>query len=479
MTDRNRDHPMQNAADENQKEANSMSACDIKVAISSDYLRANISIHYKDPKYRLSKERIMDALKEKNVNFGIHTHIVEELAKSAQNVTDLEIAAGIPIENGENGVITYAFDLSNINKPKINKDGTVDFKNTNFLLPVKKGEVLAERTLPTAGKDGTLVTGKTLRARPGKIVNFKVGKNVAVDDDGLRLLALADGSIQMDGDKISVIQFLEIKGDVGVATGNIDFAGKVLVHGNVASGYRIKASDDIIISGLVESATVETGGNLTINHGVQGGEIAHLKVGGELVTKFVNSATVDCRGPIHIDAIMHSDVNCDNDIIAEGKNGLIVGGKVYSKKNIVAKCIGSRMGTTTFVTAGVSPEMIKNYKDLEEERKLLLESIAKIDKVLQLVEAQKASGNEENRTVGQKSMALRKEQVESLQKIEDNMREMGSFIRDAGKSTIKVADIYPGVRLKIDNTYHSIKEQILEVIFKKEKNEVVMVPWEE
>ncbi|MDO4772666.1 MAG: FapA family protein [Bacillota bacterium] len=479
MSDKTMDHPMQNAADENQNDANSMSACDIKVAISSDYLRAKISIHYNDPKYRLSKERIMDALKEKNVSFGIHTHIVEELARSAQDVSELEIAAGIPIENGENGVITYTFDLSNVNKPKINEDGTVDFKNTNFLLPVKKGDVLAERSMPTGGKDGTLVTGKVMRARPGRIVNFKVGKNVAVDDDGLRLIALSDGCIQMDGDKISVIQFLEIKGDVGIATGNIDFAGKVLVHGNVTSGYRIKATDDITIYGLVESATVETDGNLTINHGVQGGEAAHLKVGGELVTKFVNSATVDCRGPIRIDAIMHSDVICDDDIIAEGKNGLIVGGKVYSKKNIVAKCIGSRMGTTTFVTAGVSPEMIKNYKDLEEERNLLLESIAKIDKLLQLVEARKDTGGEENEAIGQKSLALRTEHEQKLKNIEDTMREMGAFIRDAGKSIIKVADVYPGVRLKIDSTYHSIKEQILEVIFKKEKNEVVMVPWEE
>ncbi len=61
-----------------------------------------------------------------------------------------------------------------------------------------------------------------------------------------------------------------IQGDVGVETGNINFTGKVIVSGNVMSGYEIISNEDIEINGIVECATLKSKGDITIRQGVQG-----------------------------------------------------------------------------------------------------------------------------------------------------------------------------------------------------------------
>ncbi len=450
---------------------------DIRVSIASDYLTASLTIEFNTEGARISKEAIMDAIKEKNITFGIHTHLIDEIVNKSENIYDVEIAKGIAIQNGQNGKVTYNFDATMTKKPTINEDGSVDFKNIHFLIPTKKGDILATRTMPTEGRDGTLVTGKIMKARDGKMVNFKIGKNVEISEDGLSAVSACDGSIKFDGDKVSVMQSLEIPGDVGIETGNIEFAGKVIINGNVTSGYQVVATDDIIVYGVVEAATIKTTKNLTINRGVQGNDQAVLRAGGDIVAKFINGANVECKGNIMVDSIMHSDIHCESELKAEGKNGLIIGGNVYAKTEIQAKCIGSKMGTITFVSVGVLPEVIKEYKDLEEKRNEVFKNLQKVEKVIELIEKQE-NISEENQAVCKRSKALRNDYQAEIKQIQSEMSVAGAIIKNIGKSVIKAKDIYPGVRLKVDNNYYSIKERVLSVKFKKEKAEVVMSPWE-
>ncbi len=452
----------------------------IFVSISSDYMTASIDIDIKNDEVVLNKADIMRALEQKNVVFGVHTHIIDDIVRENKSVRDIEIAKGIPIQNGQNGEITYNFDTERDIHPTINEDGSVDFKNTNFLLPTKRGDVLATRTMPTEGKDGTLVTGKIMKARDGRMVNFKIGKNVEVSEDTMKVISKVDGNIEFSGGTISVKHSLEINGDVGIGTGNIDFAGEVIIRGNVTNGYRVVATENIIVYGVVESAYVEAGKDLTINRGVQGKDGAVLKAGGDITAKFLNGATIECSGSVSTDTIMHSDVICQNSISVEGKNGLIVGGNIYSNRFVEAKCIGSRMGTTTFVAVGVTLEMLKRYQDLQGEIETIKKEIDKIKAVMNLLK-QRCKGNptEADKRKYLKSDSLKKEHEEKLFDLKLELDKLSKEIKNANTSYIKVGDVYPGVRLKVDNNYFSVKERILEVIFRKKNNEIVMDSWYE
>ncbi len=450
----------------------------IDITLSPDHLEAYLNVEIFDENARIKKSDIFEAIKEKHISFGIHTHLIDDVVRKSEAVNNLEIAKGIPMKDGVDGVLTYNFDTSNSNKPTINEDGSVDFKNIHFLIPTKKGDVLATRTLPTEGVDGTLVTGKVMKARSGRMVNFKVGKNVEISEDGLSVISICDGSIKFDGSRLSVIAVLEIYGDVGVKTGNINFAGKVVVHGDVRSGYEVVATDDIVVNGLVESAIVKTKKDLVINHGVQGNDAAELCVGGNLVVKFINAAKVECSGDITADSIMHSFVNCKSEIKAEGKNGLIIGGKVYSRKSIQSKCIGSKMGTTSFLSVGISPEFLENIKDLIKKKEELLANIKKVDKVISLM-GKNNDLDSEKKLVCEKSSALKEEHQTKLQEIEEEIASAEEDKKNMSTASIKCGDIFPGSRIKIDNKFHTITERVLGVEFKKEKGSIVMHPWEE
>ena len=132
-----------------------------------------------------------------------------------------------------------------------------------------------------------------------------------------------------------MVELLEIRDDVGVKTGNIDFSGKIVINGNVTNGYSINSDDEIVINGIVEGAVISTKGNLFINGGIQGHDKAQITVGGNMISKFINNAHITCHGNIEADAIMHSTIMCDGSIHVRGKKALIVGGDIKDRKSVV------------------------------------------------------------------------------------------------------------------------------------------------
>lgn len=63
-------------------------------------------------------------------------------------------------------------------------------------------------------------------------------------------------------------KYLQLE-NVGATTGNIDFIGSVYVKGDVQSGFKVSATDDIIVDGLVEGS-LEAGGNIILRNGMKG-----------------------------------------------------------------------------------------------------------------------------------------------------------------------------------------------------------------
>ena len=65
-----------------------------------------------------------------------------------------------------------------------------------------------------------------------------------------------------------------------------------------------KAAGDISVSGIVEGATIIADGDITFNRGVQGMNKAVIKAGGNIVSKFIESASsVEAGGNIESDSI--------------------------------------------------------------------------------------------------------------------------------------------------------------------------------
>ncbi len=453
---------------------------EIEVKIAPDYLSAFVTVYLQDPLAVVKISDIENALAKKNVSFGIDKGAIKTICDNPAAAKDVVVAKGIPTIDGVDGKIEYKFDTETKSKPKINEDGSVDFKNSNFLLSAKRGQILAVKIPPTAGKTGTLVTGKQMKAKQGKIVNFKMGKNVFLSENSNMLISALDGNIEFVNGTVSVIHVLDVNGDVGLGTGNIDFSGRVNISGNVMTGFSVKATEDVVIGGLVEGAIIETDGNLTINGGIQGNEQAVIKVGGDLTVKFISSAAIHCSGNIESGAITHSDIMCDNVVRVSGKRGIIVGGNVYSTRNIIARQIGSEMGVKTSAGVGITKEMLKEYQSMQDEMQEVKLALGKIEQVLALIKKQaQASGGDIDPQVLEKTLSSQTSYKEQLLELDKSIRAYGVLLEELKKSSIKVGDVFPGVRLKLGNSFYSVKDRLLQTEFVKVNAGISLIPWEE
>ena len=71
------------------------------------------------------------------------------------------------------------------------------------------------------------------------------------------IVADLDGQLVENNNKIIVDPTIEIKGDVDLSTGNIDFNGSVLIKGSVQAGFAVRADGDVEIRGTISGGNVE------------------------------------------------------------------------------------------------------------------------------------------------------------------------------------------------------------------------------
>lgn len=450
---------------------------EIIVRISDDYYKAFVSVEFNAPSVKIKPDEIVSVLKDKNIVFGLKYNVIERICSESKTVFNEMIAEGIPHENGSDAKIELKFNKEHRAKPQILEDGRVDFKNMGFVEIVRTGDILATKIPLTKGKNGTTVTGKVIRAKDGKEAVFKIGKNVKLSSDGLSVISEVDGTIVYDNDKFSVIQMLEIKGDIGVETGNISFQGQVIVNGNVTSGYEVVCEGDLVINGVVEGATLKSGGNLTISRGIQGHDTADITCFGQLTSNFINSATVYCKGDIEAGAIMNSNVKSDGKITVKGKKGLIVGGEITSKSDIEANIVGSEMGIITSIKLGVDIEVIEELKTLTHEVKELIDMHDKLDKSIKLLKMKVDQNPEDER-----SKFMHNKYSQSFIELDSTLSDkrlrlkmLNELVNNIRGAQLKARTIYPGTRVKIGSTSYYVKYEMSQTIITKDRGEIVTI----
>lgn len=450
---------------------------DIDLKIANDYYSATLTVEFHQGDYTVEPESIIQYIKSKNVVFGIDMDKVREICEQRLNVYNVIIARGEEHSSGEDAEIQYRFKMESSSKPQILEDGKVDFKNLGLIEMVKKGDVLAVKSLPTKGTVGTTVTGKNVKGKDGKDKIFKLGKNVHISDDGLSVISDSDGKIDFDGEKISVVNLLELRTDVGIETGNITFQGQVVVNGNVTNGYEVDCDGDLVINGVVEGAKISVTGDLTISRGIQGHDEADIYCGGNLIVNFINSASVYVRGNIETGTIMNSNVKCDGEISVKGKKGVIVGGEVASKCGVEAVTIGSELGVTTVIKLGVDAEVMDELKALSVEVRDLIDMHDKLEKSVNLlrVKLEQNPNDDKAKDMYDKYSTNFVTLDKTLAEKRHRLMMLNELINNIKGAQVKARDFYPGTRIKIGNSNYYVKQQLLQAIVTKDRGEITVI----
>lgn len=415
----------------------------------------------------LSLEEIKVAIASKGIVKGINEELLVELMQSKQYNYKYVIAQGQPATNGIDGELTFHFDRQRLIHfvPKQNEDGTVDFKDLGTVFNVKKGDVLVTKTFPTEGVNGYNVLGGEVRARKGKDVRLPKGKNTELLDDKT-LVSAVDGKLEYDGHNVYINTVYTVSGDVDSSTGNIKFVGSVVVKGSVLAGFTIEAEGSVEVRGPVEDATIIAGGDIFLTYGIQGTEKGKIISGGNVITKFIQNAHVEAKGDIITEAIIHATATAGNSIRVEMGKGTIVGGNIAATNMIIAKSIGSPMGTTTAVQIGVPPELYQEHRQMADELKQKQENLAKIEQSINfLVAKAKENALDLNKKIMLSKLSLSREPLqEEINALKHKFRLLSERLSGAQNGVIRVSDaIYPGVKVTlgsivkyIDDTKHGI-----------------------
>jgi len=341
----------------------------VEISLDAENMSATLTLKGAYGGTHINNSDVVEALKENNVTQGIIKeniiNIVEEgLKLQGGKSISTEIAKGKISINGKNGYIKYLVDdpADRVMRPKKLDNGNVDMRELGDLIFVKKGRKLAQVIPPTYGVKGFNVLGKIIDAESGESVSLVESEGSSfLDENKNILIANIDGMPQLSAESVAVNKLLEIE-NIDVGSGNIRFDGSIYVKGNVREGMELFAGQDIIIGGVVESAMISSGGNISIALGIIGrqrsendeldnGTVLHAK--GDISAQFVQYADIFSKKNImvaqylsHCKIIVEGDLWVGN-LTNEKADGKIFSTFIQSGGSVYAGTLGSPCGAMT------------------------------------------------------------------------------------------------------------------------------------
>ena len=250
-------------------------------------------------------------------------------------------------------------------------DQTVDWKNMWSIPIVAQGNPVAIVTLPVPGTDGVDVFGAPVPAAPAKDLGIVYGPNVeATPEEGAeRVVSRIDGQPVFDGRHLDVVAVLNVKGDVGMHTGDIDFPGAVVIERSVQQGFRVKAGGDVQVGGGVFNARIFCGGVCRVKGGVIGDQSV-IRADKGATVGFVEYGSIVSTGRIDVlGYALFSTLKSRDTVFVLGKNQRgVIGGLVMARNLVELFSAGSILEPVTQIQAGSDPFIEEWLKDIAVKR---------------------------------------------------------------------------------------------------------------
>ena len=456
-----------------------------KVQVSSNGLEATMTFKIPDgssdvPKFTAAQ--LLGFLNNANVTFGIDQDMLVKLSNNPVYGRPVKVAEGTAQQQGTPGYFEYHFDTTVNRKPTTRPDGTADYMSIKTIETIQEGDVIATYHPAVQGSRGMSVRGQILEPKPVRDLPPLIGRGFDRSSDNLTYTAKITGKIEVNQGKINISPVHEVKGDVGIETGNIKFNGDVIVHGGVHDGAVIDAAGNVVIHGLIEDCDIRAGKDLFLLSGVKGNEKTIIDCRGSVTAQFVEYAifsfSISICTFLSADYFFKSKVSCDGHIELNGNNASIIGGYVSAVQGIEVNDIGNSFGTNTNVAVGVDVELAAEYEILAKKIQAISSNVLKIKKGIEefdkLGEERGINYKEDPRRMQLLRVRIRDEAVvlEETKKL-NRLREV---IKSGQGATIKVyRRIYPGSSISIDDHHVSILDMHERVEIEKSEEGVKLV----
>jgi uncharacterized protein len=426
----------------------------LRITLSRDKLRAHLVVRDAVPK-EITPSSIQVKLEECGIAINdAVTARIDELVKAAQSgklpAEPFLLAEGkAPVDP-----VPASFRLIDDEQQGDSADdceGRIDFRESN-ILTVKAGQPLGMLTPEVPAVPGIDVCGAPVPGNKASSV-FQLGSNVKLSGDGKAVVATASGKVLLTRQSISVVEVVEIKGDVDYSSGNVESPTDVLITGTIRDTFTVRSEKSVSVKETVEGAIVEAGTHIQIMGGIAGRGAARIRAGGEVHAKYCEEADIEAAGDVVITRqIINSRVRTTRQLVVA--RGSVIGGHLYARGGASIKTLGNEANIRTEIAIGIAPEVLADADRADQAAKKKRETAEKVRKTVQPLLAQIKRLTSEQREKATELMyeadQMMAEATECEKKKQESLAKC-SPDPDSNPTLIITSMIYPGVVIIFGN----------------------------
>ena len=438
----------------------------VKAVISDDKMEASLILESgRGAGARLSLSRLKKALDEVNLPPDRYT---DKILKDAIYEARLSSApVKFTVSRGIQPVAPHSYQF----------DWKVDFGYSNSV-SVKRGETLLETFFQEAGEKGSDVFGNTIEINQAALLKLPQTDNtIRVIKQGRKIsfVAAVHGELVRTGEKLKILNSKIIDTDVNKETGDIIFAGDVIINGDIDADRSVKAGGCLTVNGDAGVSLVYTKESLLMNGGIRGESRGTVWAKNTMALHFAETARLFAGGNIYINEYsFRCVVKTNGQLIMTGEPGSFIGGNAHAACGMNIRNLGDYKTVRTIISFGqdyLIKDKIEVYEKQTQENLLELNRIeselvnpAHDAEHIQELREQKVILLKSNTALGLKVFKL-KENFES---------------HIPSKVTI-TGTVYPGVILESHGRYYEVREPLSHVVFTfdAEKGRILCTPIED
>ncbi len=349
---------------------------------------------------RYTEEIITKFLDRAKVVYGLDKDMIKKIGQEGKSADRVLIAIGREVVNGSNGRYEYFFDTEVNEEPEIMRDGSADLTNLGRLQQVKVGDRIALYHKATRGSDGFDVFGNLINAVPGKEIPILKGTGFMIMTDRVSYVATYTGAIRMVDGRVEITKLMVVQ-EVRITDKKIKYDGSVYVVKDVFSGSVIEATGDVVVGGHMESSDITAGGSVTIKGGVTCPIRGGVTAGGDVSAKYFEGASISGMN-ISANYFINCKIEAKGMVRTYGRVGTLYGGMVNSLYGIEVASVGNKTGARTIINLGVNTNILASYNSIR------------------------------------KNIGREQEQLETLNKEKERLREVGGGNRELMQWKVKI-----------------------------------------
>lgn len=432
------------------------------ITISEDSMQAFLFLQAKPGGESYENEELKERLRAAGVVSGFHESNLAAMSKKKVYGREVLVAEGTPPVQGTPGYYEYEIETEDYRKhPRIREDGSVDYQSMNLLQNVQAGQVLAVYHAAVQGTDGEDVRGRRLRADACRELPVLRGRGIALLEDAElpTYIAQTEGKLIFRDDQIEICNVHEIKGDVDILIGKVEFFGDVVIDGNVAAGTVIRAGKSLTISGTVEGADIYAGGDIILRRGVQGNEKGRIRARGNVYADFLEHCKVEARGDVMANYIMNSEVSAQGEVTTTGKRGMILGGYVHGFRGIKAMCVGSDKEVKTILHAGCEQRVYDQNVENRKEETEVMKKLEEMEDRAEMLRKQLTIRSKDETLIRECNELLKEREklTERAKELQTEKQTLQKQMEEGRQSAIRVEDkLYAGSVISVNNAQQAI-----------------------